>query len=480
MSNLPSASRPGVSTELAKNAVGQFGSLAQSVGIQAPAAGIALVPSVMAITVGHAAPLGFLLGIVAGLLVCYVYVRLTRRFVNAGGNYTFAAIMLGPAIGFLVAWGWIFIGLTNAAGTISQAADYMGYAFSRVGVSFFTSGAGWTVLALVFWALVMYVAFLAISISTRVLLMVEGIVCALILVAGIIVLAKGGYHGTSFSWSFFSPAGTPVSSLFLGIAISFLGFGAFEAAAFLGEETRLPRRKVPVAIVSSVIFSGIMYTFGAWFESVGFRSTSALAGSATPLFTVTQAYVSGNLATTLAFLTAFSAFASSLGLTNALLRITFALCRDGFLSRSLAVTHPRFKSPHRLLAIVALPILLLSVAFFWTTAANAFDWVTTTGAYFYTITYIVISAGGLWFFNRRRGERSWHSVLLPLLSLGITGYALYSSIYPPPAFPYNILPLIALAWLVAGIVIIVSAPGLRRVLSRSQMFQAGGQPEYSQ
>jgi amino acid transporter len=57
---------------------------------------------------------------------------------------------------------------------------------------------------------------------------------------------------------------------------------------------------------------------------------------------------SGNLATTLAFLTAFSAFASSLGLTNALLRIGFALTRDGFLSRSLAVTHPRFKSPYQI------------------------------------------------------------------------------------------------------------------------------------
>jgi amino acid transporter len=470
-----SKSQTGESTELAHNAVGQFGALAQSVGIQAPAAGIALVPSVMALTVGRAAPLAFLLGIVAGLFVCYVYVRLTRKFVNAGGNYTFAAIMLGPAIGFLVAWGWIFIGLTNAAGTISQAADYLGYAFSKVGVGFFASGSGWIILAIVFWALVIYVAFLAVSISTRVLLIIEGIVCALIVVAGVIVLAKGGYHGTSFSFSYFNPHGTPVSSLFLGISISFLGFGAFEAAAFLGEETSLPRRRIPVAIVSSVIFSGLMYTFGAWFEAVGFHSTTALANSATPLFTVTQDYASANLATTLAFLTSFSAFASSLGLTNALLRISFALCRDGFLSRKLAVTHPRFKSPYRILGIVALPILILSIAFYWTTAANAFDWVTTTGAYFYTITYIIISAGGLWYFNRVRSEIRWHSILIPLLSLGITGYALYSSVYPAPAYPFDILPWIALGWLAVGIVIIACAPHLRQTLRRSEMFQAEAQ-----
>jgi hypothetical protein len=51
-----SKSQAGESTELAHNSVGQFGALAQSVGIQAPAAGIALVPSVMALTVGRAAP----------------------------------------------------------------------------------------------------------------------------------------------------------------------------------------------------------------------------------------------------------------------------------------------------------------------------------------------------------------------------------------------------------------------------------------
>lgn len=57
-----SKSQAGESTELAHNAVGQFGALAQSVGIQAPAAGIALVPSVMALTVGRAVPLTFCSG----------------------------------------------------------------------------------------------------------------------------------------------------------------------------------------------------------------------------------------------------------------------------------------------------------------------------------------------------------------------------------------------------------------------------------
>jgi hypothetical protein len=84
-------------------------------------------------------------------------------------------------------------------------------------------------------------------------------------------------------------------------------------------------------------------------------------------------------------------------------------------------------------------------------------------------------AGGLWFFNRVRSEITWDSILIPLISLGIIGYALYSSGCPARAFPFNILPWIALGWLPIGIVAIASAPQLRQTLRRSEMFQAEAQ-----
>ena len=84
-------------------------------------------------------------------------------------------------------------------------------------------------------------------------------------------------------------------------------------------------------------------------------------------------------------------------------------------------------------------------------------------------------ASGLYYFNRVRSEIRWHSILIPLLSLSITGYALYSSGYPAPACPFNILPWNALGWLAIGIVIIACAPHMRATLRRSEMFQGEAQ-----
>jgi amino acid transporter len=289
-----------------------------------------------------------------------------------------------------------------------------------------------------------------------------------------VVFAKGGYGGHHFGFSqYFSFKGVSVSSVFLGIVIAFLGFGGFEGAAVFGEETQKPRRYLPRTMLASLLFSGIIYTYASWFENVGFASSAALASSPSPLVQVTQTYVNTPIAVILGFAAVVSAVSATVGNANAATRYLYALGRDGFLSRRVAGTEHTQKSPIGALAVLAIPALILSIAFAGTSPALAFDYVGGAAGFLYTFIYLCISTVCIWYFYRRR---QFVYTLVSLISGVIVGYALYDSLVPAPPSPFNILPYIAGGVVVLGVIIIAASPSLRRRLRDAPTFRiAAGQ-----
>jgi amino acid transporter len=95
-------------------------------------------------------------------------------------------------------------------------------------------------------------AYGAITVSTRLTLVMEGISVLLILVVTVVILSKVGSAG-HLTIQPFNPANQPLSSVGLAAVFGFLSFAGFEGAATLGEETRNPRRNIPLAILAAVI-----------------------------------------------------------------------------------------------------------------------------------------------------------------------------------------------------------------------------------
>jgi amino acid transporter len=75
---------------------------------------------------------------------------------------------------------------------------------------------------------------------------------ALVVIACCIILAKGGYRGHAFSPAPFRADGAAPSVLGLGIVLAFSTFSGFEASSTMGEESRQPRRLIPLAIAVSL------------------------------------------------------------------------------------------------------------------------------------------------------------------------------------------------------------------------------------
>src|SRR5262249_37141703 len=89
----------------------------------------------------------------------------------------------------------------------------------------------------------------------------------LLLVMSVTILVRGGHDGlsgTPFNW----PSGS--TDVLLAFSLAVRAFGGFEAAAPLAEETRNPRRNVPIAVIGAVLISGIIYILGSYALVIAF------------------------------------------------------------------------------------------------------------------------------------------------------------------------------------------------------------------
>lgn len=435
--------------------------IALSIGIMAPTAAMALNGSLAAGITGSAVPLAFLLAAVAVALASFSFIQFSRYFAHSGSVYGFNGIALGPRVGFFS--GWTLLG-TYVAFTCASTAEIGNFAqafFAGLNVSI-----DWLPLALVAGVIIWIFAYSAITVSTRLTLAMEGISVLLILILTVVILVKVGAAGQLTAQPF-TPGSQPISNVGLAAVFGFLSFAGFEGAATLGEETRNPRRNIPLAILAAVVGTGIFYVAVTYTQTVGFGTSASgihtFAGSTAPLGDLSQRYIGRAMATIIDLGATISAFASALGTANASARILFSMGRDGFINNRIGTTSRRTASPAIAVAIVM--IITFAVVLIWSRApgingAALFGFLGTIGVFLILVAYILTNVGAIRFFVSRR-LWTWQTII-PILAILVLGYTLYSNIYPVPTPPYNIFPYVALAWMVIGLIIVLVSPALVR------------------
>ncbi len=438
-----------------------FEAIALSIGIMAPTAAMALNGSLAAGITGSAVPLAFLLAAVAVGLASFSFIQFSRYFAHSGSIYGFNGIALGPRAGFFSGWALLGTYLAFTGASTAEIGNFAQAFFASLQVN-----VDWLPLALVAGVLIWGFAYSAIALSTRLTLIMEGVSVLLILVVTVVILAKVGSAGQLTAQPF-NPANQPLSSVGLAAVFGFLSFAGFEGAATLGEETRNPRRNIPLAILTAVIGTGIFYVAVTYAQTVGFGTSAAglqaFASSTAPLGDLGQRYVGSVMGTLIDLGATISAFASALGTANAGARILFSMGRDGFINDRLGGASRRTGSPALSVAVVM--ILTFIIVLGWSRApgingASLFGYLGTIGVFLILVAYILTNIGAIRFFVARRlWKWQW---IIPVLAILVLGYTLYSNIFPIPTAPYNIFPYVALAWLVVGLLIAFVSPTLVR------------------
>lgn len=453
-STVTPSNEPAKAERLERNVLTVPNGIALAAAAMAPVIAVVLNAPAAGPVAGAALPLSFLLAFIACLLVGNTVVQFARRLPSAGSFYTFNSHGLGKTAGFFTGWlfwiGYAILapGLFTALGAFAH--DYV--------ATVFNADVPWWVFSLVGMAIVVALSIRSIKASVQVDLTLLIIEVLVFLLLAVIAIVRGG-NGNSLT--VFTPAASPTgfSGVGLGVVFGILSFIGFDAAATLGEETRNPRRNVPLAVGGALIFVGVFYVFIMYALTAGYglinpANYKTFLSDANPIVTLAHNYAPW-LEQIVDICAIIGMFSCLLAIHNTTIRIIFSMGRDRVLPTVLGRVHPRWFSPYT--AIIAQTIFTLVVGFAVGTwlgpgATGAYGFTGAIGTVAIVLVYMLSNIALIrYYFNLPERNVLLH-IVIPILGVVALAYPLWAVAQPGQAYPYNLVPFIAIAWLVLGVI----------------------------
>lgn len=438
------------SSKLKKDNLNIIETVALSVAIIAPTAAMALNVSLMAGTGGISEPLIFLISTVVVGLVSYTIIKFNHHISSAGSLYSFTKESLGNKMGFTSGWALLLAYITLGAGTSAGFGAFFSQFLAVFGINI-----NWVPITLVFSLLMIFVGIKDAKISTRLMLTMEGISILLILILSVVIIFKVATT-KGLTLAPFKTNGTSTSALASTSVFAFLSFIGFESASSLGEETKNPKKFIPIAIGSAVFVTGIFYLLSSYAQVIGFgvdaAGLKALSASSLPLSDLATKYMSKGYGTLLLLSASLSFFSCALGSASAGARMLFSMSRDGLIPKVFGKVHSKYNTPYIGLIIIVVVSMIMQAALFMKGGTDVFGYYGTIGSLAILVSYIFTSIGGMAYFAKKKMLNA-ANIIVPILSIIALFYVLIANIYPIPEFPTNIFPYIVLGWIAVGFVI---------------------------
>jgi APA family basic amino acid/polyamine antiporter len=311
--------------------------------------GIFLVPGGILDRVDHSLGLAALVWVTGGVLSilgALTYGELVAMKPDAGGLYIYVRDAFGRLPAFLYGWA-MFLAIASGAvaGLAAAFATYLGVVIPMGPIA--SRLASYSMIAVV----------TAVNVwGTRKSADVQNVttVTKILLVLGISVvlltLGRGFPHSTA---NLFPAAitGSVVSRFGLAMIAVLWAYEGWHFPVYSASEAVNPQRDYPRALLAGVLFLGVLYLMAnaGYIAALG----PERAGHSERIAADSIAAVLGPGAAKLVALTILiSVFSGANSLTLTSPRVFFAMAQDGLFFRSLAVVHPRFRTPAA--AIVAM------------------------------------------------------------------------------------------------------------------------------
>ncbi|MCW2676545.1 MAG: Amino acid permease [Modestobacter sp.] len=433
---------------LAHESMSQVEVLAQSVAGIAPSAVMATGPALIVLYAGSGAWLSYLAASIVVLLIGLCVAQFARRFASSGSLYSYVARGLGPGGAFAAGWGLV-VGYTCIAMVgIAGTGIYLGNFLETIGLPGTSTAAVLVIFALAATAAGAF-AVAGIRLSTRLGLVLEVVSVAAVLLVLVVVLVR---HGFAVDTSQFRLDGVTFDGVTFGIVLAVLGFVGFESAASLGAEARNPHRAIPRAVLGSAVLVGLLYIFASYSSVLGFNGPEGLSSSAAPISDLASTNGLSGVTWLIDIGVTASFFAVIIASINAAARVLYTMGEEGVLPAALGRAHLRHKTPHVAIWLIApvvavVPIVMVITG---TSALNVYAYTGTVGTFGYMLAYLLMAVS-LPVFLRRRDEANPLSVALAVVVVLALLYVFYKNVIPVPPSPYNLLPWIFLAVVVAGL-----------------------------
>ncbi len=353
-----------------------------AIGLGTMLGGIFTTIGVGAQAAGPGVIMGFLVSGVACIFVALCYAEFASMVPVAGSAYTYAYATLGEIVAWVIGWDLILEYGISAAPVASSWSGYVQDLLGSIGIklpqwaqiaklnatavpvhlgpwhfnmlhSINLAGSQIDVVAAlgVLGMSILLAIGIKESAGTNAAFVILQVVAFVVFIVGCIAfVAPKHLHP-------FSPFGT--RGIVQSAALVFFAYIGFDTVTVASEESKNPRRDVPIGIIGSLVIGGILYMIIAYItvgivpwqhiESNSAMSQAArLAGNA-PIFVafVTIGAIAGNISVMLT---------SLLGQT----RIFYVMARDRLLPEVVSRIHPRFHTPARMTMITGVIVAVMA------------------------------------------------------------------------------------------------------------------------
>jgi amino acid transporter len=477
------ASKPStgsIKTELRENAVGLPGMLMQGIATIGPS--FAILASFVFIVsfAGLVTPWAYLFGGILLGLQALSAAQLAKVFPSAGGWYTWIARAFHPRAGF-------FAGVLFSIWLPPVATLTMSFLAKTVLEPSIKAEYGvdvpWWIWVVAGVALVIFFAYQGISISEKALI-ITGLIEIVIMVAlaftGLASPGPGGFSFGPLNPGNFGLAG----NLFLGVVFSIFAFSGWESTGPLAEESKNPKRNVPIGLVGSVVVLTIYFVFVTWGYLVGIGVTkvgSIPSATAFPVATLAQR-VWGGAWVLLLFALLNSAIALSIACFNGGTRTWYAMGRSGVLPKMVGKVNQTRKTPVNAITLqVGVQVLAFACVLIWGAEDVFFSWANaiTIGL---VLMYVLCNVGVVrYYLTEGRGQfNPLLHIVVPVVASAAGVVVVWKSYFSPftstgPVF-WGLMTFIVVLVLTVVILIYLRVTGREDWMRRAQLVfeQSGG------
>ena len=429
---------------LSKGAVGLAGVLFLTVTGSAPISAMLFnTPISVGFGNGIGTPAGFVFATVVLVIFSVGYTAMASKVTATGGFYSYISQGLGRELGMGAGFASVVAYAVFEASLAGGFAYFLGLKLSGAGIH-----VAWVWLGLLMVAGICALTYFDVRLSAR--LLGIALVCEVV----ILLVMDAGIFGSSAAHVDVAavnpvnafkgyPAGHGLAAGGAGVGIffAFWSWVGFEMAPNYAEESRNPKRIVPLSLYISVIGLGVFYTVTSWASISGYESIDAAAGvaqnnAANFFFIPTEAFVGHWAKEIMSYLIITGSFACGMAFHNTTARYMYSLGREGLLPAALGRTHHKFKSPHIasvVQSVVAAVIIILFAVFTGTNDPNSqaylqlYGLMAVMGVIIILSVQALVSLAILVYYERHHRDEAhwWKTRLAPGLALISQAYVVY-------------------------------------------------------
>jgi amino acid transporter len=423
--------------KLRKNCLSFIENLAQAIGAMAPSGSVALTIPLAFASAGNATWLLYVLALGGYLLIGLNIGEFATRTSSPGALYHFSELGLGPTVGVVAGWTYVFGFIFSISSPALTFAHYAIVLCKLIPGASAVPDAG---ILFLFAAILVtcWISCRGVRLSTDLILLMECISVGLMLVLAWVFLV----HKHSFDLPQLKLAGASLNGFRVGSVLALFSMTGFESATTLGGESKKALQNIPRATIVCLLPAGLLLILMSYVLVASFRGFSKPLDQAEAPFDHLASLCGlpafGHL---IDFGVLLSFFACTLGGLNAAARVLYAMAQRGHFWPRAGRAHPSHATPHRALILVAAVSFAVPAGLMLcgATLDASIDYTSQLGSFGFFASYLLVCVAAPVYLQRRGELRAGHLVLAGAAIL-VLSVPLLSFFYPFPDAPSRFFP----------------------------------------